>query len=331
MTTWRSRIASRSVGAAYRALWASVSHFPEDRVTTLFNRAADAIVARRGKAVIQLARNLRRVLGDDASPAELHAVTGAAMRSYARYWHETFRLHRMDTDSVAERALAGTIGAEHVRAAQAAGQGIVLALPHSGNWDIAGLSMVKLVGGITTVVERLEPESVYRRFVAHRESLGFEVLPLTGDADTPMRTAATLKKRLEQGRMVCLLADRDLAGNGVEVSFFGETTTMPSGPALLAARTGAALLPVHLAYTDTGFMQYIGAPLELEGRRLAEKVTSGTQQLADLFAERIALFPADWHMMQPLWTSDREPTADRKPAGHDRPAATRGRTGRPPA
>lgn len=300
------RMAAAASAAAYRAAWAAVAHLPGPAVTAAFNRVSDLLVDRRGPAVTQLARNLVRVLGEQATPASLHAVTRAAMRSYGRYWQETFRLHRQRPDEIAARALAGSAGLGHITRAQAEGRGVILALPHSGNWDIGGLSMVKLVGGITTVAERLEPESVFRRFVAYRESLGFEVLPLTGQGSA--QTATTLRRRLDEGRMVCLLADRDLAGNGVDVTFFGEATTMPAGPALLAARTGAALCPVHLAYTDDGWLQYIGAPIDLPGARLADQVRSGTQQLADLFEARISLFPADWHMLQPLWTADRTRT-----------------------
>jgi KDO2-lipid IV(A) lauroyltransferase len=141
--------------------------------------------------------------------------------------------------------------------------------------------------------------------VAYREQLGFEVLPLGESAGTSAGTAAMLRRRLEQGGMVCLLADRDLGAGGIPVTFFGERTTMPAGPAMLAAVTGAALCPVHLAYTDTGWIQYVAPPVDLAGGRLAQQVRTGTQQMADVFAERSALFPADWHMMQPLWTADR--------------------------
>ncbi len=299
------------LGAAYRAAWAAAARMPVGAATALFNRVSDVLVARRGPAVVQLARNQRRVLGSQAAPAALHAVVRAAMRSYGRYWLETFRMERADTDEIARRGLEGSYGLEHITAARDAGRGIILALPHSGNWDVAGLSMVKMLGGITTVAERLEPASVYRRFVRYRESLGFEVLPLTDEAGATGSASAVLRQRLTEGRMVCLLADRDLGTGGIPVTFFGEPTTMPAGPAMLAALTGAALCPVHLAYTDTGWIQYVAPPVALTGARLAEKVRAGTQAMADVFAERIALFPADWHMLQPLWTADRVPAAAR--------------------
>jgi KDO2-lipid IV(A) lauroyltransferase len=292
-------------GLAYLAGWEATARMPRPAAAALFRRAADLAVARRGPGVLQFARNQRRVLGEQATPAALSAVVRAGLRSYARYWLETFRMERTDTTEVADRALTATVGLEHVRAARDAGRGIVLALPPSGNWDVAGLSMVRLLGGITTVAERLEPEPVYRRFVAYREHLGFEVLPLTGPDGAVGATGAVLRRRLEEGRMVCLLADRDLGSGGIPVTFFGEATTMPAGPAMLAALTGADLCPVHLAYTDTGWIQHVAPPVALPGTRLAQRVRAGTQSMADRFAERIALFPADWHMMQPLWTADK--------------------------
>lgn len=301
------RLRSGVVSAGYHTAWRAVGHLPDRAAAALFDRVADIATARRGPAVVQLARNMRRVLGPRADPGALHALVRAAMRSYARYWRETFRLERADLSQVARRALADTVGVDHVHRALARGRGVVLALPHSGNWDVAGVSMVHLFGRITTVAERVEPASLFRRFVAYRERLGFEVLPLTDDAGRSGPSARILRERLRSGGVVCLMADRDLDGRGVPVTFFGEPTTMPAGPALLAASTGAALCPGHLAYTDDGWLQHIGAPLDLSGGRLAQQVRDGTQQLADAFAERIGLFPADWHMLQPVWPDDQGP------------------------
>ncbi len=124
----------------------------------------------------------------------------------------------------------------------AAGRGVVLALPHSGNWDMAGVWLAQTHGTFTTVAERLQPESLYQRFIAYRESLGFEVLPLSGGDRPPFEV---LCERLRANRVVCLMAERDLTRTGVEVDFFGEPTRMPAGPAKLAIETGAALLPAH--------------------------------------------------------------------------------------
>jgi KDO2-lipid IV(A) lauroyltransferase len=205
----------------------------------------------------------------------------------------------MDKPKVLSRV--STVGAEHVDEAVAAGRGAVVALPHSGNWDVAGLWLVQRGYDFTTVAERLKPESLFDKFLAYREGLGMEVLPLTGGTRSPMDV---LTERLRAGGVVCLVADRDLSRSGIEVEFFGEKTRMPGGPARLAATTGADLLPVHLYFDSDGWGQYIGAPVDLGDGDLRSKVQTGTQAVADVFAERIAQHPADWHMLQRLWLAD---------------------------
>jgi phosphatidylinositol dimannoside acyltransferase len=116
---------------------------------------------------------------------------------------------------------------------------------------------------------------------------------------------------------VCLVADRDLSHNGIQVQFFGEPTRMPAGPALLAATTGAALLPVSLWFTDDGWGQRINAPIQLPDGRLRERVAAGTQAIADVFAHDIAEHPTDWHMLQRLWLADLPPRAAPVPATED--------------
>lgn len=298
-----SELADRLSGVGFAAGWSLVKNLPEPLVDSAFRAGADAATRRRGPAVVQFARNMRRVLGNSATPAVLSEVVHAGMRSYARYWKETFRLPAMDHDEVYERVVRNTVGLEHIDAAQAAGRGTVVVLPHSGNWDVAGLMVTRRWGNLTTVVERLKPESLYDKFVAYRESLGMEILPLTGGAPP----SQVLKERLIAGRVIALVGDRDLSASGVPVTFFGEATRMPAGPAMLAALTGADLCPVHLSFTDDGWRQVIHPPLQLPGTRLAQQVREGTQLLADFFASGISQHPQDWHMVQPLWLADLPP------------------------
>lgn len=298
-----SELADRLSGVGFAAGWSLVKNLPEPLVASAFRAGADAATRRRGPAVVQFARNMRRVLGNSATPAVLSEVVHAGMRSYARYWKETFRLPAMDHDEVYERVVRNTVGLEHIDAAQAAGRGTVVVLPHSGNWDVAGLMVTRRWGNLTTVVERLKPESLYDKFVAYRESLGMEILPLTGGAPP----SQVLKERLIAGRVIALVGDRDLSASGVPVTFFGEATRMPAGPAMLAALTGADLCPVHLSFTDDGWRQVIHPPLQLPGTRLVQQVREGTQLLADFFASGISQHPQDWHMVQPLWLADLSP------------------------
>ncbi|MFN8031845.1 MAG: phosphatidylinositol mannoside acyltransferase [Mycobacterium sp.] len=288
----------------YAAGWRLVRTMPEFLARNAFG--VGARYAALGGGPEQLRKNLARVIG--TAPAEVpDSLIRASLASYARYWREAFRLPTMDLDAVAHRLDQVVIGAEHVEAAYAVGKGVVLALPHSGNWDMAGVWLVHHSGTFTTVAERLKPESLYRRFLDYRESLGFEVLPLNGGAagaatsDKGERSAyEVLAERLRANRAVCLMAERDLTRSGVQVDLFGEPTRMPAGPAKLAIDTGAALLPTHVYYDGEDCVVDIGAPLDCSSR----DVGVITQALADEFGKNIAAHPEDWHMLQPQWLAD---------------------------
>ena len=293
----------RLVDLGFAGGWRLVRALPGPVAGALFRLGADRAARRGSPGVTQLRRNLARVR-PSASPAELDELVRAGLRSYARYWCEAFRLPAMDHDALRAEVGPRIEGLEHVDAALAAGRGMILALPHSGNWDVAGVWLVGRCGGFTTVAERLRPESLYRRFVAYRESLGFEILPLTGGSE-PVGTA--LARRLERGAAVCLVADRDLSAGGVRVDFFGEPAKMPVGPAKLAERTGAALLPVGLWFEPDG-----GWGFRVHPPVAATSTLAAVHTVANAFAADIAEHPADWHMLQPLWLADLP--ARRRPA-----------------
>jgi lauroyl/myristoyl acyltransferase len=317
-------LAERLTDWGFAAGWGVVRALPEGLARNAFNLGARYAARNGGPA--QLRRNLARVLGvpPEKVPDELMR---ASLVSYARYWREAFRLPTMDHEAVGRRLDELTIGSEHVDAALAAGHGGILALPHSGNWDLAGVWLVYRSGTFTTVAERLKPESLYRRFLEYRESLGFEVLPLTGAAGPATSgtgaagpatsgtgaagpaTSGTggdrppfevLAERLRDNRMVCLMAERDLTRSGVPVDLFGEATRMPAGSARLAVDTGAALLPTHVYYQGDSCVVQVREPLDTG----SGDVAAITQALADQFAIGIAEHPADWHMMQPQWLAD---------------------------
>ncbi|MGW5423529.1 phosphatidylinositol mannoside acyltransferase [Streptomyces sp. NPDC003943] len=281
--------------------WATVKKLPEPVAKGLGRRIADTAWKRRGKGVLRLEANLARVV-PDPTPARLQELSKAGMRSYMRYWMESFRLPTWSKERAANSFDPKDV--HHLTDGLASGKGVILALPHMGNYDLAGVWVTRALGvPFTTVAERLRPETLYDRFVAYRESLGMEVLPHTGGA-----AFGTLARRLRAGGLVCLVADRDLSASGVEVDFFGEKARMPAGPAMLAQQTGALLLPVTLWYDDTDVMQgRVHAPIEVpESGTRAEKTSVMTQALADAFAGGIADHPEDWHMLQRLWLADLE-------------------------
>ncbi|MEV7992687.1 phosphatidylinositol mannoside acyltransferase [Streptomyces sp. NPDC086077] len=301
--------------ALYGLGWSTVKKLPEPVAVRLGNSVADLAWKQRGKGVLRLEANYARVV-PDASPERLAELTRAGMRSYLRYWMESFRLPAWS----AERVKAGFDPKDlhHLTDGLSAGKGVVLALPHLANWDLAGAWVTAKLGiPFTTVAERLKPETLYDRFVAYREGLGMEVLPHTGGS-----AFGALARRLRGGGLVCLVADRDLSASGVEVSFFGDTARMPAGPALLAQQTGALLMPATLWYDDSPVMRgRLHPPIEVpESGTRAEKTSVMTQALADAFASGIAEHPEDWHMLQRLWLRDLDPAK----GGPAAPDATKG-------
>ncbi|MEV6731698.1 MULTISPECIES: phosphatidylinositol mannoside acyltransferase [unclassified Streptomyces] len=294
-------VQDKLVDGVYGLGWAAVKKLPEPAAVALGRRIADYAWKKRGKSVLRLESNLARVV-PDAGPERLRELSQAGMRSYMRYWMESFRLPAMDPKRFGTDV---DLTDDHIlREAIASGRGVIAALPHLANWDLAGAWVTGHLGvPFTTVAERLKPESLYDRFVAYRESLGMEVLPHNGPS-----SFGTLARRLRSGGLICLVADRDLSASGVEVDFFGSAARMPAGPALLAQQTGAVLLPVTLYYGDTPKLCgriHPEVPVPRDGTR-TEKTAAMTQAVADAFALGITEHPEDWHMLQRLWLDDLE-------------------------
>ncbi|OKH66276.1 lipid A biosynthesis acyltransferase [Mycobacterium sp. SWH-M3] len=290
----RIPFSAHATDLGYATGWRLVRAMPEFVARNVFDAGAWYASVNGGPE--QLRKNLARVLG--VAPAEVPgSLMRASLESYARYWREAFRLPSMDLPAVARRLDEVFVGADKLHAARQAGRGGVLALPHSGNWDMAGVWLAQQFGTFATVAERLKPESLYRRFIEYRESLGFEVFPLSGGERPPFEL---LSERLRDNKFVCLMAERDLTRNGVEVDFFGEPTRMPAGSAKLAIETGAPLHPVHVHYDGDDCVVEVFDALDTS----SGDVRVITQLLADRFAANIAAYPADWHMLQPQWLAD---------------------------
>jgi phosphatidylinositol dimannoside acyltransferase len=303
--THRPGLGERVSAWLYLAAWAVVRKLPASSARRLFALIADVLWWRHGSSVQRLEANLRRVAGPAVPAGQVRRLSRAGMRSYLRYWLEVFRLPVIPR----ERLMAGM----HINSDQeevafahlAAGRGVIFALPHMGNYEQAGAYIVmRGAGTFTTVVERLGSGAVYERFLSFRESLGMEVLPHTG-GEGPF---PVLAERLRQGRLVCLVCDRDLTATGVEVQFFGEPARMAAGPAALAVQTGAALMPVTLWFQgqDWGARIYPEVPVPPAGTE-REKISAMTQQMAGAFEEGITEHPEDWHMLQRVFTADLDP------------------------
>jgi KDO2-lipid IV(A) lauroyltransferase len=296
------------ISTGYRLGWKMICRMPASWARWGFDTAAGIAWRRQGHGVQMLENNLLRVLGPEITGKELRKASRAGMRSYGRYWMEVFRLPTITPEQI-QRDMVINPDAEQALADAVAGKGVIFALPHMGNWEVAGAYVVGRGIKFTTVAERLEPESVFDMFVAFRESLGMEVLPLGGPS-----IFGVLAQRLRAGHMVCLLCDRDLTESGVEVDFFGEKARMAAGPAALAVQTGASLRAVVLSFTEDGWAAEVSPdiPVPAEGNR-KEKAVAMTQQMASAFEKGIAEHPQDWHMLQRVFTADLDPA--RLPAG----------------
>ena len=264
-----------------------------------------------------LGRHLHRVVGHSTAPASAidrgsPVTVGAGFGSYARYWVESFRLPSVSLPQL-DRGFS-FVGYEHIEQVRASGIGPVLVLPHLGGWEWAAAWLGRVARvPVTAVVERLEPDDVFEWFEELRASWGVEVVALGPDAFP--RTVAAVRDR----RIVCLLADRDVGGTGVEVEFFGETTTLPVGPAVVASRTGAPLLPTAVFFSGRQRFCRVGAPIDAaavmteaeraapDGGRLRgrDRYRAVTQRLATELERLITDAPEQWHLLEPNWPSDR--------------------------
>lgn len=289
----------------YLAAWRLLKALPAAQVYPLAALVADSTTRRRGLGVRRLELNLSQV---GVSTGAVPAMSRAGMRSYVRYWAEMFRLPIWSPEQI--RASVRVIGDEPVREALAQGRGVVMALAHQGNWDLAGAWACLDLAPVSTVAEKLEPPELYQAFLDFRRELGMTVYGV-GEPGLIGSLASDLKR----GHIVPLLADRDLAGNGVEAQLCGHPARVASGPAVLADLTGAALVPVTICYEavrvgDTGWPEsgyrtvitfHPEVVLASEGTR-HDRVRAGVDGYIDALGAGIAAKPEDWHMLQPVFT-----------------------------
>jgi len=282
---------------------AAIAQFAPARIAAGVSQAAGSPLAatlRDRRSIIE--RHLRRI-NPTLEGAALRDAVNEAFKSYARYYVETFRLPSLSAETIEEGFTVD--GYEHIKAAAARGNGVILALPHLGGWEWAGRWLSAQGHTVAAVAEQLENAELFEWFRNLRSRIGINVIAL--DDQAGMRVSAALRAN----HVVCLLCDRDIPRggkrSGVEVQFFGERTTVPAGPALFAIRTGAALLPVATYFTSRvdGHHAVIRPPIPVErAASLRESIRVVTQALTTEVEELVRKEPAQWHLFQPNWPSD---------------------------
>lgn len=280
----------------YLFAWRLIGVLPERMAYKLANLISDQIYRRQGRGVKRLRSNYQKVM-PELSEVELKKLTKAGMRSYLRYWFDTFRLNKWSKARVIETTFV--VRENLLRDPIESKRGCIIALPHSGNWDHAAAYFCSTGIPVTAVVEKLKPEAIFNKFLAYRQSIGIEAI------SHKEKTIPILVDRLKAGKLVALVADRDMSRNGIEVNFFGHTAKMPAGPAILALKTGSPLITAYIRYLDAGieitFDETIKPPIcDSE----ADSIKSITQSMADNFAKRIKASPVDWHMLQRIWLDE---------------------------
>jgi len=297
-----SSVGDTLVSFGFGAGWSAVRRMPEKTAYSMFERIADTMWARRGGSVRRLESNLRRVV-PDATDEEIRLLSRDGMRSYMRYWCEAFRLPGWSRERIVDSIRI--IDDHYLADGLATGRGVVVALPHMGNWDHAGAWATLAHSHVVTVAERLKPEDLYEKFLAFRRGLGMDVIPLTGGEPV----FPYLSQKLHEGNLVALLGDRDLSNSGIPVTFFGSKAKFPAGPAALAVDTGAVLLTAQLYLEDGHNVVRFHPPVVVstDGER-SRRIFRTTQLVADQIEESIRARPTDWHMLQRLWVEDLDPS-----------------------
>jgi lauroyl/myristoyl acyltransferase len=241
-----------------------------------------------------VAANQGRVLGRPADDPLVRASTREAFAMYARYWFDTFHVQTWDEERLARHFRYE--GLEHLEKGLAEGRGVILALPHIGNWDVGGRAIADRVARPVAVAEHLKPEGLFELFLEHRGRLRMDIVDLASK-----HVGRQLTAHLAKNRIIGLVADRDMSGRGIEVEMFGKARRMPAGPASLSLSTGALLVCGPVYQTPDGWLN-VFTPVSIEptGDRKRD-IGVLTQELATAFEGTIAAAPSDWHLFQPGW------------------------------
>jgi KDO2-lipid IV(A) lauroyltransferase len=280
------------VAVAYFTGWKLVRALPEKFAYACFERIGTITLRRNAAPIRRLRSNLQRVCPEKDNAA-MDQLMVEAVSSYMRYWCDTFRSPDWSKERVKETV---TVTREELLTEPMLdGRGVVITLPHAGNWDHAGSYFCGMGFPLVTVAERVKPEALFNKFLEYRQNMGMEVLALDG------RSMGTLMQRARDGALIALVADRDLSRSGIDVDFFGHPARMPAGPALLAVRTGIPLVTAFVSYTATGIhVEFNSVAIPTEGSE-SERIAQVVQSCANIFAQGITKAPQDWHMLQRIW------------------------------
>ena len=282
----------------YVALWQAVAYLPAP-LARLLPRLLGRLWYRFGSDMqrSQVRNNLARVYSFRGQTCTENDVLDA-YRQYVRYWVDSFRLHRIDPETLTTRV--NDHGVPHLHDAAANG-GAVFVTGHLGSWELGAAFCMTRGLKLTAVAEEVKPRRLFNRFVDLRAKAGISVLALRRGTDL----LGPLSQAMEDDHaLATLLADRDLTRGGPIVSFFGEPCRMPAGPAALAVRTGRPI--VAGAFFVAASNRYDGVVRPSFTPDTAD-LYDITQTIAHELEQLILHDPTQWHVFVPNWLCDREP------------------------
>ena len=286
------RIQERAVVLGFKTAWAVTGYLPQQFLDLVAGSIAIRTFKKNDKGIQRLRFNLARVINADPGSKEVADLTLKAIRSYMNYWVSMFALPKRNDDFVLSHV--SVQNSEYLETALSSGLGALVAVTHSGNWDLAGAYIAKKYGGITTVAERLRPVELFDEFTKHRSKRNITILPHRGGVEHPSKV---LVSEIRKGKLTGLVADRDLSSNGIEVQFFASTAKFPQGPAKIALETLSPLLPAAIWSEGHQTIIKFFPPISLE----SGDVKIVTQALASVFEEILREHPENWHMLQKIW------------------------------
>ena len=280
----------------YSALWRFVRLLPEPAAYSLFASMAGIAYRRNGSRVRRLRKNYQTI-APGLKDFEIEALVKSGLISAMRYWCDTFRISDWSTEKILTTTKA--INEHFLFDPVKEKRGVIVAVPHAGNWDHAGAYFCAKGARVNTVAEHLKPERLFRKFLAHRERMGMRVFDL--DAGV----LSDLRRILQDGELVALVADRDLSRSGIDVRFFGNVARMPAGPAILAYETSADLITAYVVYQESGIEVSITPPIAVDKNADREsEIRRVTQVMASRFEDAIRKEPSSWHMQQRIFIDD---------------------------
>jgi phosphatidylinositol dimannoside acyltransferase len=297
------RIVERLAVAGYRANTWLLSTVPARIAVPVMGRLSQASYLLWPTKRRWSNQNYGHVLGLPPSDPRVRTLALQAYREYGRYLVEIMRLPSMKPDAIAD--LVPDMDAEGIREIwrAAPGGGLIFAVGHVGNNDAVAAAIARHQLPISVVADDSSFPEIFEILRQQRESWGVHVVA--------WRNLRGIFSVLRNREMLALLVDWGYRSDGIPVQLFGSWTTLPAGPATLAAKTGSRILPVTIRRKPDGrfLLTWPSGPVDVASNDPAE-LQRATQALADALGATIGAAPAQWYNFKPIWPDSPEEADD---------------------